>query len=135
MQRFRRERHAILLGTNTFWEGVDLTGEELEQVVVTKLPFLVPADPWVSARCDLIQSRGENPFVDFMVRDAVLRLRQGIGRLLRSPEDRGVVVLLDSRLHTKPYGMTFLHAMPTTVDFCAGPEEIVSEAAAFFEQS
>lgn len=135
MQRFRRERHAILLGTNTFWEGVDLPGEELEQVVVTKLPFLVPSDPWVSARCDLIEARGENPFVDFMVRDAVLRLRQGIGRLLRSPEDQGVVVLLDSRLHTKPYGMTFLHAMPTTVDFCAGPEEIVSEAAAFFERT
>jgi Rad3-related DNA helicase len=132
MQRFRRERHAILLGTNTFWEGVDLPGDELELVVVTKLPFLVPTDPWVSARFDLIQARGENPFVDFMVRDAVLRLRQGIGRLLRSPDDRGVVVLLDSRLHTKPYGMTFLHAMPTTVDFCAGPGEIVAEAADFF---
>ncbi|MBU1072008.1 hypothetical protein KKG45_02040, partial [bacterium] len=132
MARFRRESRAVLLGTNTFWEGIDLPGTDLEILVVTKLPFLVPADPWVSARCDLIQAEGENPFVQFMVRDAVLRLRQGIGRLIRSDADRGVVFLLDSRLHGKAYGKTFLDAMPTSVRYCAGPEEMVALAAEFF---
>ncbi len=132
MARFRRESRAVLLGTNTFWEGIDLPGTDLEVLVVTKLPFLVPADPWVAARCDLIQAEGENPFVQFMVRDAVLRLRQGIGRLIRSDVDRGVVFLLDSRLHGKAYGKTFLDAMPTSVRYCAGPEEMVALAADFF---
>jgi len=132
MARFRRENRAVLLGTNTFWEGVDLPGTELEILVVTKLPFLVPADPWVAARCDLIQAEGENPFIRFMVRDSVLRLRQGIGRLIRSDVDRGVVFLLDSRLHNKAYGKTFLDAMPTSVRYCAGPEEMVARADAFF---
>ena len=134
MARFRRESRAVLLGTNTFWEGVDLPGEELEMLVVTKLPFLVPADPWVAARCDRLQAEGENPFVKFMVRDAVLRLRQGIGRLIRSMDDRGVVCLLDSRLHAKPYGKTFLDAMPTSVRYCADPEDLIARATAFFAQ-
>ncbi len=132
MARFRRESRAVLLGTNTFWEGIDLPGADLEMLVVTKLPFLVPADPWVAARCDRIQAEGDNPFVSFMVRDAVLRLRQGIGRLIRSDVDRGVVCLLDSRLHGKPYGKTFLDALPTSVRYCAGPEEMITDAAAFF---
>jgi len=132
MARFRRESRAVLLGTNTFWEGVDLPGTDLEVLVVTKLPFLVPADPWVAARCDRIQAEGENPFVRFMVRDSVLRLRQGIGRLIRSDADRGVVFLLDSRLHGKAYGKTFLDAMPTSVRYCAGAEEMVAAAAGFF---
>jgi ATP-dependent DNA helicase DinG len=135
MARFRRESRAVLLGTNTFWEGVDLPGADLEMLVVTKLPFLVPADPWVAARCDRMQAEGENPFVKFMVRDAVLRLRQGIGRLIRSDADRGVVCLLDSRLHGKPYGKTFLDAMPTSVRYCAGPEEMITDAATFFADS
>lgn len=135
MARFRRESRAVLLGTNTFWEGVDLPGAELEMLVVTKLPFLVPADPWVAARCDRLQAEGENPFVSFMVRDAVLRLRQGIGRLIRSSRDRGVVCLLDSRLHGKPYGKTFLDAMPTSVRYCADPEDMIERAAEFFARA
>ncbi len=131
--RFRRERHAVLLGTNTFWEGVDFPGEELEVLVVTKLPFQVPTDPWVEARCGRLQAQGENPFATFTVRDAVLRLRQGIGRLIRSDSDRGAVVLLDSRLHAKSYGITFLNALPTGVHYCNEAADIVDTVAAFFE--
>ena len=132
IDRFRRERHAVLLGTNTFWEGVDFPGHELEILVVTKLPFQVPTDPWVEARCDRLQNLGEDPFGSFMVRDAVLRLRQGIGRLIRSGDDRGVVLLLDSRLHGKSYGITFLNALPTRAHYCTDVPDVVARVAEFF---
>lgn len=111
-EQFRQLPRALLLGTATFWEGVDFPGDDLEVLVVAKLPFLVPSDPWVEARCERLQAAGENPFTAFMVRDAVLRLRQGFGRLIRRSGDRGVVVILDNRLHTKNYGTTFLGALP-----------------------
>jgi Rad3-related DNA helicase len=133
MTRFRQERHSLLLGTSTFWEGVDLPGADLEILVVTKLPFAVPTDPWVEAKCERIAANGDNAFIDFVVRDAVLRLRQGVGRLIRSRRDRGVVVLLDSRLHGKPYGMTFLKALPSAVTYCADADEIVRQTGAFFD--
>ena len=113
VEQFRRLPRALLLGTATFWEGVDFPGDDLEVLVVAKLPFLVPSDPWVEARCERLQATGENPFTSFMVRDAVLRLRQGFGRLIRRTGDRGVVLILDNRLHTKNYGTTFLGALPT----------------------
>lgn len=132
LQRFRRERRALLLGTATFWEGLDFPGGDLEILVVTKLPFLVPNDPWVEARCDRLKAEGENPFETFMVRDAVLRLRQGIGRLIRRDTDRGVAILLDSRLHSKPYGVTFLNALPASPRFCPDAEDLVAKVTEFF---
>jgi ATP-dependent DNA helicase DinG len=130
LNSFRRNARAVLLGTTTFWEGVDFPGEDLEILVVTKLPFLVPRDPWVEARCEAVAAAGENPFTSFMVRDAVLRLRQGFGRLIRRTGDRGVVIILDNRLHTKNYGATFLGALPVlpvpfgdTADLLARVEE------------
>jgi Rad3-related DNA helicase len=132
VSRFRLERRAVLLGTNTFWEGVDFPGDDLEVLIVTKLPFLVPADPWVEARSERVAQMGENPFTKFMLADAVLRLRQGIGRLIRSSSDKGVIILLDSRLHSKPYGMTFLKALPAPARFCADAEDIVTQTESFF---
>ncbi len=132
---FRRYRHAVLLGTASFWEGVDFPGTDLEVLVVSKLPFLVPADPWVQARCDLVSARGENPFTDFMVRDAVLRLKQGFGRLIRRPQDRGVVIILDTRLHTKNYGATFLASMPVMPRSFGDQEELIARVGDFFQQS
>ncbi len=134
LTRFRLERQAVLLGTNTFWEGVDLPGDELEILIVPRLPFLVPTDPWVEARSERMKARGENPFIDFMVRDAVLRLRQGVGRLLRTELDRGVVLLLDPRLHSKPYGMTFLKALPVPVRFASDAEDAVKAIVDFFNE-
>lgn len=131
-ERFRRARQAMLLGTTTFWEGVDFPGTDLEILVVTKLPFQVPNDPWVEARCGLIQATGEDPFTTFMVTDAVLRLRQGCGRLIRRSSDRGVVMMLDTRLHTKSYGTMFLSALPGAPRFFRDADDLVTQIRAFF---
>lgn len=134
MNLFRRHRRAMLLGTSTFWEGVDFPGEDLEILVVTKLPFLVPNDPWVEARCERLKAAGENPFTSFMVRDAVLRLRQGFGRLIRRMDDRGVVLILDNRLHTKNYGTKFLEALPVIPSSFADREDLLKRVNEFFDQ-
>jgi ATP-dependent DNA helicase DinG len=134
VDRFRRHRRAMLLGTSTFWEGVDFPGRDLEVLVVTKLPFLVPNDPWVEARCEKISAAGENPFTRFMVRDAILRLRQGFGRLIRRVGDRGVVIILDNRLHTKNYGVTFLGALPVVPDFFDDSDDLIARIDDFFLQ-
>jgi DNA polymerase-3 subunit epsilon/ATP-dependent DNA helicase DinG len=108
LRDFRAAGRAVLLGTRSFWEGIDLPGDELRCLVIVKLPFAVPNDPLVAARsrdCD-------DPFVDYMLPDAILRFRQGFGRLIRRASDRGVVVLLDSRVWRKEYGQAFLDALP-----------------------
>ena len=109
LREYRRLEKAVLLGTRSFWEGVDLPGDELRCLVIVRLPFAVPSDPIVAARSrDL-----ENSFSDYMLPDAILRFRQGFGRLIRRATDRGVVVLLDSRLWRKEYGSAFLESLPT----------------------
>lgn len=132
LEQFKRLPRALLLGTATFWEGVDFPGDDLEVLVVAKLPFLVPSDPWVEARCERLQAVGENPFTSFMVRDAVLRLRQGFGRLIRRTGDRGVVLILDNRLHTKNYGTTFLGALPTVPVTYGDEADLLTRLDAFF---
>jgi ATP-dependent DNA helicase DinG len=132
-RRLKRLPRALLLGTATFWEGVDFPGEELEILVVTKLPFRVPTDPWVEARCAWLQSQGENPFTGFILRDAVLRTLQGVGRLLRDQRDRGVVVLLDTRLHTREYGITFLDALPGPCAQFSDARDLARRARIFFD--
>lgn len=132
VEQFRRLPRALLLGTATFWEGVDFPGDDLEVLVVAKLPFLVPSDPWVEARCERLQATGENPFTAFMVRDAVLRLRQGFGRLIRRTGDRGVVLILDNRLHTKNYGTTFLGALPALPVTYGDEADLLARLDAFF---
>jgi len=131
-RRFRQLEQAVLLGTTTFWEGVDFPGTDLEVLVVAKLPFLVPNDPWVDARCERLQAAGENPFTSFMVRDAVLRLRQGCGRLIRRSSDRGVVVVLDPRLHTRNYGATFLAALPVMPVTFGDTADLLERVETFF---
>lgn len=134
VERFRQASRGVLLGTSTFWEGVDFPGEDLEILVVTKLPFLVPNDPWVEARCERLSAAGENPFTSFMVRDAVLRLRQGIGRLIRRVRDKGVVLILDNRLHTKNYGVTFLSALPVVPETFNDSGDLLDRLEDFFNQ-
>ena len=108
LREFRASEQAVLLGTRSFWEGVDLPGDELRCLLIARLPFAVPSDPIVAAR----SAEFEDPFNDYMVPDAVLRFRQGFGRLIRRAGDRGVVVLLDSRVWRKQYGQAFLDALP-----------------------
>jgi ATP-dependent DNA helicase DinG len=112
VERFKETPRAVLLGTNSFWHGVDVPGEALSLVVIDKLPFDVPSDPLVAARIERIRENDGNPFAEYQTPMAVLDLKQGLGRLLRSRGDRGVLAVLDPRLTTKGYGKTFLNSLP-----------------------
>ena len=112
LERFRSEVDSVLLATSTFWQGVDIPGESLSLLVIDKLPFSAPGDPLHEARCEAVEAAGGDWFRDFALPTAMLQLRQGFGRLIRSHEDCGVVAILDPRLRTRPYGGAFLRALP-----------------------
>jgi ATP-dependent DNA helicase DinG len=113
LERFRDEVDSVLVATATFWQGVDIPGEALSLLVIDKLPFAAPGDPLHEARCERIAQEGGDWFRDYALPSAVLQLRQGFGRLIRSHADSGVVALLDPRLRTRGYGRTFLSALPS----------------------
>ncbi|HEU4529573.1 MAG TPA: ATP-dependent DNA helicase, partial [Steroidobacteraceae bacterium] len=112
LRQFRELGNAVLLGTGSFWEGVDVKGEALSIVVIDKLPFASPDDPLLKARLEGIKRRGGNGFVEHQLPQAVLALKQGVGRLIRDARDFGVIVLCDPRLRTKSYGRTFIASLP-----------------------
>ena len=124
LERFRDTEGGVLLATSSFWEGVDVVGDRLSLVVVDKLPFAVPGDPLVSARIDLVTSQGGNAFADYQVPMAILSLKQGLGRLIRSTADRGVVAVLDGRITRMGYGKRFLSSLPP-YRLTHDPEEVV----------
>jgi len=112
LEKFRRTPNAVLFATSSFWQGVDVRGEQLSCVIIDKLPFAVPTDPIVSARTKFIDENGGKSFFDYSVPQAVIALKQGVGRLIRSTTDKGVIALLDPRLRTKSYGRDFLNSLP-----------------------
>ena len=131
LERFKRNISSTLFGTESFWEGVDAPGDTLQCVIITKLPFRVPTEPVVRARLQKIEAEGGNPFCEYTLPLAVIKLRQGVGRLIRNSTDRGTVLILDGRILHKSYGSVFLRSLPTA-DYTSGDSErILSEIELF----
>ncbi len=112
LEQFKTTPRSVLFGTDSFWMGVDVPGEALSNVIITRLPFAVPDHPLIEAKLELVQERGGDPFTEFSLPEAILKFRQGVGRLIRTKSDHGIVVILDNRIVTKPYGRAFLQALP-----------------------
>jgi ATP-dependent DNA helicase DinG len=112
LEEFKTTPRSVLFGTDSFWAGVDVPGEALSNVIITRLPFAVPDHPLIEAKLELIEARGGDAFSEYSLPEAILKFRQGVGRLIRTKSDRGIVVVLDNRIATKPYGRAFLNALP-----------------------
>jgi ATP-dependent DNA helicase DinG len=112
LDQFKTTPRSVLFGTDSFWMGVDVPGEALSNVIITRLPFAVPDHPLIEAKLELIEERGGDPFTEYSLPEAILKLRQGVGRLIRTKSDHGIIVILDSRILTRPYGRAFMQALP-----------------------
>jgi Rad3-related DNA helicase len=133
LARLKEGGRTALLGTASFWEGVDVRGEALSLLVIAKLPFAVFTDPVIQGRCELLEATGKDPFLHFSVPQAILKLRQGFGRLIRSKSDRGVVILGDKRVLTKRYGAAFLRALPAQAHAISNCDALADEVREFLK--
>ena len=132
LSRFKKTPGAVLFGTDSFWEGVDVQGRALELVVITRLPFRVPTEPILEARAEHISAQGGDPFMEYTVPQAVIKFKQGFGRLIRSKEDRGGVLILDSRVLSRPYGRMFLSSLPDAQLLKGEEAAVLAGLKAFF---
>lgn len=134
LQKFRDDKDSILFATESFWEGVDVPGESLSQVIIVKLPFAVPNDPVFEARSESINKRGGSSFFELSVPQAVIKFRQGFGRLIRRSDDRGVIVVLDRRIVEKSYGKRFTTSVPMTRRMYNSTKDILEAIESFFQK-
>ncbi|HUR00507.1 MAG TPA: helicase C-terminal domain-containing protein [Gemmatimonadaceae bacterium] len=132
LTRFRGSGRAVLLGTSSYWEGVDVAGSALRGLLIARLPFRVPTEPLTAAHCEAIAERGGDPFAEYMVPHAALRLKQGFGRLIRSKTDRGAIVIADPRVVSKSYGTTLMRALPPARRILSGWDEISRQLRDFY---
>ena len=112
IEKFKKNNNSVIFGTASFWTGVDIPGDSLSTVIITRIPFAVPTYPLNQAKMERIENRGKNSFFEFSLPEAILKFRQGFGRLIRSKSDRGCVVILDKRIVTTRYGQQFLDSVP-----------------------
>jgi ATP-dependent DNA helicase DinG len=124
LKEFKKHKDSVLFGTNSFWEGIDVQGESLSLLILYKIPFMVPSEPIVEAFMERLQAEGKDSFMHYMLPNAILKYRQGFGRLIRHKSDRGIVLVLDNRLVTKHYGRYFVDTIPSRTTVASSPMEI-----------
>lgn len=134
LNEFKRNKNSVLLGTSSFWEGVDVQGESLSQLIVFKLPFQVPSEPLVEAYIEKLEAEKKNSFMHYMLPNALLKVRQGFGRLIRSKQDRGVVIILDKRVVTTRYGQYFQQILPCDLTVINSDLELIDKTNKFFNE-
>lgn len=133
LNQFRKEKKSVLFGTDSFWEGIDIIGDALEVLIINKLPFPVPSEPIIEANIENISKKGKDPFLEYYVPEAVIKFRQGFGRLIRSSTDIGIVINLDDRIDKKRYGITFKESLPVEAISICGEEEMINVVNRFFK--
>lgn len=135
LEQFRNTDRAVLFGTDSFWEGVDVAGDALRLVILTKLPFKVPSEPIIEARTEAITAQGGNPFMDYIVPMAIVKFKQGFGRLIRHKKDRGCILCLDPRILSKSYGKLFLNSLPSCKKVAAPLDVVCKEMRKFYART
>src|SRR5699024_4283560 len=131
-KNFQTFDRSILLGTSPFWEGIDIPGEDLSCLVIVRLPFEPPNHPIYEAKANALKKDGKNPFMELALPNAIIRFKQGFGRLIRSSSDRGIVFICDSRIKKARYGKSFIQSIPEVPVFFASTQTLMSKAAEWF---
>ncbi|HBF33685.1 TPA: helicase [Candidatus Sumerlaeota bacterium] len=134
LQRFKNDMHSVLFATSSFWEGVDVPGHALRLLALVKLPFRVPTDPLVQARVERLEALGQDSFSEYSVPQAVIKFKQGFGRLIRTKDDYGAVLILDRRVSTKSYGQVFLHSLPSATAHAKPTKDLLNDLDGFFKE-
>jgi len=134
LEQFKAEKKSVLFGTDSFWEGVDVRGDALQILIIEKIPFAVPSEPIIEANNEELQNQNRNAFMEYYLPEAILKLRQGIGRLIRTSTDYGVVIFLDNRIDTKRYGGMIKKSIYTEYETMFGKENLIKSIHEFFSQ-